>query len=89
MLNYLWAGMILIGIIYGAFTGNMETISNAALESAKDAINLCVTMLGVMGVWVGLMKIAENAGIVKGMTHLLQPFAKFMFPNVDRSSYGI
>lgn len=86
MLNYLWAGMILIGIFYGAFTGNMENISNAALESAKDAVNLCITMLGVMGVWVGLMKIAENAGIVKGMTKILMPFAKFMFPNVDKDS---
>lgn len=86
MLNYLWAGMILIGILYGTFTGNMENISNTALESAKEAINLCITMLGVMGVWVGLMKIAERAGIVKGMTKILMPFAKFMFPRVDKDS---
>ncbi len=86
MLNYLWAGMILLGILYGTFTGNMENISNAALESAKDAINLCITMLGVMGVWVGLMKIAEKAGIVKGMTRLLMPFTKFMFPRIEKDS---
>ncbi len=86
MLNFLWAGMILIGIIYGTFTGNMENISNTALESAKDAINLCITMLGVMGVWVGLMKIAEKAGIVKGMTKILMPFAKFMFPRLKKDS---
>lgn len=86
MLNFLWAGMILIGIVYGTFTGNLENISNTALESAKDAINLCITMLGVMGVWVGLMKIAERAGIVKGMTKILMPFAKFMFPRVEKNS---
>lgn len=86
MLNYLWAGMILLGILYGTFTGNMENISNEALESAKDAINLCITMLGVMGVWVGLMKIAEKAGIVKGMTRLLMPFTKFMFPRIEKDS---
>ena len=86
MLNYLWAGMILIGILYGTFTGNMENISNAALESAKEAINLCITMLGVMGVWVGLMKIAEKAGIVKGMTKILMPFTKFMFPRLEKDS---
>lgn len=86
MLNFLWAGMILLGILYGTFTGNMENISNAALESAKEAINLCITMLGVMGVWVGLMKIAEKAGIVKGMTKLLTPFAKFMFPRIEKGS---
>lgn len=86
MLNFLWAGMIIIGILYGAFTGNMENISNAALESAKEAVNLCITMLGVMGVWVGLMKIAEKAGVIKGMTKLLMPFAKFMFPRVEQDS---
>ncbi len=86
MLNYLWAGMILLGILYGTVTGNMESISSAALESAKDAINLCITMLGVMGVWVGLMKIAERAGIVKGMTKFLMPFTKFMFPRIEKDS---
>lgn len=86
MLNFLWAGMILVGILYGAFTGNMENISNAALESAKEAVSLCITMLGVMGVWVGLMKIAEKAGVIRGMTKLLLPFAKFMFPRVEPDS---
>ena len=43
MLNYLWAGMIIIGIIYGAFTGKMPDITNAALDSAKDAVTLCIT----------------------------------------------
>ncbi|MDE6314217.1 MAG: nucleoside recognition protein [Lachnospiraceae bacterium] len=86
MLNYLWAGMILLGIFYGTFTGNLEAISNAALESAKEAINLCITMLGVMGVWVGLMKIAEKAGVLQSMTRLLLPFAKFLFPKIPKDS---
>ena len=86
MLNLLWAGMIIVGILYGAFNETMENISNAALESAKEAVNLCITMLGVMGVWVGLMKIAEKAGVIKGMTRILMPFAKFMFPRVDKDS---
>lgn len=86
MLNYLWAGMILIGIFYGTFTGNLEAISNASLESAKEAINLCITMLGVMGVWVGLMKIAEKAGVLQSMTRVLLPFAKFLFPRIPKDS---
>ena len=52
MLNYLWAGMIIIGIIYGAFTGKMPDITNAALDSAKDAVTLCITMVGVMAFWM-------------------------------------
>ena len=48
MLNYLWAAMIVIGIVYGAFTGNMTAVSDGALDSAKEAVTLCITMLGVM-----------------------------------------
>ena len=46
MLNYLWAGMILVGIVYGAFNGKMPDITNAALDSAKEAVTLCITMIG-------------------------------------------
>ena len=62
MLNAIWAGMIVLGILYGAFTGNLEAVSNAALESAGEAVDLCITMCGIMGLWTGLMKIAQQAG---------------------------
>ena len=48
-MNYLWAGMILIGIIFGAFNGRMEVITNAALDSSKEAVTLCITMIGITG----------------------------------------
>ncbi len=63
MLNAIWAGMIVLGILYGAFTGNLEAVSNAALESAGEAVDLCITMCGIMGLWTGLMKIAQQAGL--------------------------
>ncbi len=65
MLNSLWAGMILIGIIFGAWNGKMPELTNAALDSSKDAVSLCITMLGVMAFWCGIMEIAEKAGLVK------------------------
>ena len=52
MLNYLWAGMIFIGIIYAAFTGQMPDITDAAINSSKEAVTLCITMMGVMSFWV-------------------------------------
>ena len=64
MLNYLWAGMILIGIIFGAFNGKMQDITNAALDSSKEAVTLCITMIGVMAFWTGIMEIASRAGII-------------------------
>ncbi len=65
MLNYLWSFMILTGIVYAAFTGRMPDITNAALDSSKEAISLCITMIGVMSFWVGLMEIASKAGIIR------------------------
>ena len=62
-MNYLWAGMIIVGIIFGAFNGKMPEVTNEALDSAKEAVTLCITMTGVMSLWVGLMRIAEKAGI--------------------------
>lgn len=82
MLNWLWGGMILIGVIYGAFNGRMADITNAALDSSREAVSLCITMMGVMSLWVGLMKIAESAGIIKGLSARMKPILRFLFPEV-------
>ncbi len=84
MLNVLWAGMILIGIVYGAFQGNLLEITNEALDSSKDAVALCVTMLGVMAFWMGLMEIATKAGIIRGISKVLSPCVRFLFPNIPK-----
>ena len=68
MLNYIWAFMIITGVVYGAFTGKMAEVTNAALASAGDAVSLCITMIGVMALWVGLMEIARNSGLITKLT---------------------
>ena len=73
MLNYLWSFMILTGIVYAAFTGRMPDITNAALDSSKEAISLCITMIGVMSFWVGLMEIASKAGIIPAASRKIRP----------------
>lgn len=85
MLNYIWAFMIVIGIVFGAFTGNIEAVSKAALESAGDAVSLCITMIGVMALWVGLMEIAQKSGLIEKMTKGLSPFITFLFPRIPRN----
>ena len=82
MLNYLWAGMIIIGIVYGAFTGKMPDITNAALDSAKEAVTLCITMVGVMAFWMGIMEIASRAGIIEMASKKMRPLIRFLFPNI-------
>lgn len=76
--------MIVIGIIYAALTGNLPAVTNAALNSSKEAVTLCITMLGIMSLWVGLMRIAESCGIIRGATRLLNPLLRFMFPNIPK-----
>jgi len=84
MLNYIWAFMILIGVIYAACTGQMEAVTNAALDSADEAISLCITMAGVMALWMGLMEIAKEAGLIRKMTDGISPFLNFMFPRIPK-----
>ncbi|KMZ52399.1 nucleoside recognition domain-containing protein [Dorea sp. D27] len=82
MLNYLWAGMILVGIIFAACTGRMPDVTNAAIDSSKEAITLCITMMGVMSFWVGLMEIATKAGIIKSVSKKMRPVIRFLFPRL-------
>lgn len=84
MLNYLWAFMILVGIVYGVFTGNMSAITSAAIDSAGEAVSLCITMAGVMAFWMGLMEIGQESGLILRMTKGIGPFLDFLFPRVPK-----
>lgn len=84
MLNYIWGSMIIIGIIYGSLTGHMAEVTAAALDSSREAVNLCITMTGVMALWMGLMEIAEKAGLIDNWTRAISPFISFMFPDVPK-----
>lgn len=83
MLNYLWAGMILIGVCYGAITGNLAAVGNGALEATREAVSLCITMLGAVAFWVGLMEIADKAGLIEKWKRGLRPVLKLLFPRLD------
>lgn len=82
MINFIWCGMIVIGIIVGTLTGNIEAVSTAAIEWAETAVELSLGLIGVMALWLGLMKIAEEAGIVRGMGLLMKPIMVKLFPEV-------
>lgn len=86
MLNYLWGIMIIIGIVYAAITGNLGLVSDGALNAAKEAVNLCITMLGVMSVWTGLMGIAQKCGMIRKCVRLLRPFMSWLFSDIPSES---
>lgn len=82
MLNYIWAFMIVVGVIYGAATGNIEQVGNGAIESAEDAVKMCITMLGIMSMWMGFMEIASRSGLIAKAEKGLNPAINWLFPNL-------
>jgi len=86
MLNYLWGGMILIAVVYGAVTGTVKEVGGAALDSSKEAVELCITMLGVMALWTGVMRIAEASGLTGKFIRLVRPVLRYLFPDVPEDS---
>ena len=84
MLNFLWAGMIIVGIVWAALHGNMAGVTEGALSGAKDAVNLCITMAGVMAFWMGVMEIAQKSGLIRSLTRFLKPFVRFLFPEIPK-----
>lgn len=81
-MNYLWGGMILLGILYGTATGNLKAVTEAAVESSREAVNLCIVMAGVTALWTGIMRIAENSGLIDQMLQKMNPLMGFLFPSL-------
>lgn len=82
MLNGLWAGMIVLGVLWGAWNGTMGDVGAFALESAQSAVTLCVTMAGILALWSGLMEVAKEAGILNRMEKGMRPALRFLFPGI-------
>ncbi len=82
MLNYLWAFMMLVGVLWGAFHGNLNGVTDGALTSAKDAVMLCITMLGIMSFWSGIMEVGRKSGLIERMSQKMSPILRFLFPRI-------
>lgn len=81
-MNYLWGGMLIVGIIYGALTGNLNEVTNGAINASKEAVSLAIALLGVTAMWSGLMEIASGAGIIDWLTRKIRPILRFLFPRI-------
>lgn len=82
MLNYLWGFMIIIGIAFGIFNGKIADVSAATLNSSKEAVALCITMLGIMSMWTGVMRIAKTSGLIDKLSKLCRPVIKLLYPDL-------
>ena len=83
MLNYLWAGMTLTGILWGALHGQMTAVTDGAIQASKEAVTLCISMLGVMTLWTGVLEIGHRSGLVDQLARKMGPVLTFLFPRLD------
>ncbi len=82
LINFIWAVLIIMGFVVGAITGNLGVVTNAAIDSAKSAVELAIGLIGVMALWLGIMKISEDSGLIRGIGRALRPVMVLLFPDV-------
>ena len=82
MLNYIWFGMIFISVIVGTITGNIDAVTQAAIDMSKTAVDIAISLIGIMALWLGIMKIAEQSGLIKIIAKGLRPITLKLFPEV-------
>jgi spore maturation protein A len=86
MINYLWGFLLLAGIFFSSFFGTVETMTQTLLDGAKEAVNLCIIMAAVVGLWSGVMEIGVESGLLELFSKKLDPFLQWLFPKIPKNS---
>lgn len=89
MMNYIWGALIIISVICGLITGKTQELSNSVLSGTSDAISLIISISGMMALWTGLMKIAEESKMTLKIAKLFSPIIKFLFPDLPPNSTAV
>ena len=84
MVNLIWFGMIFFGIVVAGMNGNIEAVTEAALDGADHAVKISISLIAIITFWLGIMKLAEEAGLVRAFAWLVRPLLRFLFPSVPR-----
>ncbi|WP_373892682.1 nucleoside recognition domain-containing protein [Virgibacillus natechei] len=84
MVNIIWACMAIIGIVYAIFNGTMDQVNEAIFESANEAVTLSIGLISVLVFWLGIMKVAEQAGILHMLSKLFRPLISILFPEIPK-----
>lgn len=86
MVSYIWLFLILIGVVYSFITGNISTINESILTNGNEALDLMLSILPVIVLWSGIMKIAEEAGLLRKFAKFLEPILSRLFPSVPKDN---
>lgn len=84
MVNYIWLSMMAIGVLVAAWNGRVEVVTRAALEGAQIGVQTALDLIAIITFWLGIMKLAEAAGLVRALARMVQPLTNFLFPSVPR-----
>jgi spore maturation protein A len=82
MLNYIWFGLMAVALVVAAVNGTAEAVTRGAVESATTAVQLAIGLIGIMTLWLGMMRIAEAAGLVTVVGRALRPVLRWRFTDV-------
>ena len=82
MLNIIWGSMLVVAIVYGIFLGDIESLNEAFLDSSSEAVSLCITMLGIMSFWMGIMEIARKGVVLVHLAKFMKPLLVKIFPGI-------
>jgi len=86
MVNLIWLIMMISGILVAALKGNIEQVTTSALQAAEVGIEVAIYLMGIMSLWLGLMNIADKAGLVKGLARIFSPVLRVLFPSLKAES---
>ena len=86
MLNILWPTFIIVSVIFAILSGNIKELNSSIFESTELAVSLCITLLGTMCLWNGIMQIASKTSVMKKFTNFLKSIMKLLFPNIKNDS---
>ncbi len=84
MVNWIWLFFIVAGFLFAAANGRVEAVTQAAFEGAETGVTVCFGLISILVFWLGLMRIAEDAGLLKKLAAVLRPAVRFLFPDVPR-----
>lgn len=82
MVNYIWVFMTVVGFIFALINGTMAEVNKAIFDGAKEAVTLCIGLISVLVFWLGMMRIAEESGLLESLSKLFRPLVKRLFPEV-------
>lgn len=89
MINYIWVFFIIVSLITAIFTGKIEAVTNSILISAKTAVNIAISLIGIMAFWLGMVKLAEKSGLMNLIAKIIRPITEFLFPELPKNNPAI